>query len=83
MRSYAVFLMQWVIWSGYTLVEWMSKHDRMIYKVILFIVFFHMALYIANRFIEPKTKTYVLTLLSLVCYVSIQFIFREFWMMSA
>ncbi|WP_369425967.1 hypothetical protein [Cytobacillus pseudoceanisediminis] len=39
MKIYTALLLQMLIWSGYTFIEWLSKYDQLIYKVIMFFVF--------------------------------------------
>ncbi|MCD4838367.1 hypothetical protein LRS37_05655 [Neobacillus sedimentimangrovi] len=73
MRTYIVMLLQFIIWSGYTLIEWLSKHDLLIYKVIMFFVFFYLAFIIGNQIIKSLSKTLFITNVSLVLYTSIHF----------
>ncbi|AIM17540.1 hypothetical protein HW35_15950 [Bacillus sp. X1(2014)] len=73
MRTYIVMLLQFIIWSGYTLIEWLSKHDLLIYKVIMFFVFFYLAFIIGNQIIKSLSKTLFITSVSLVLYTSIHF----------
>ncbi|CEG26667.1 hypothetical protein BN1002_01517 [Bacillus sp. B-jedd] len=70
MKVYAVFLIQFIIWSSYTLTEWLSKHDHPIYNVLMFFVFFYLALLICQKFIESTRKAFFITLLSLGLYAS-------------
>ncbi|NKE05436.1 hypothetical protein GWK17_08085 [Bacillus selenatarsenatis] len=71
MKVYAVLLLQFMIWSGFTLIEWLSKHDHPIYNGIMFFVFFYLAIIIGNQIMKSTRKTFFITLLSLVIYVSI------------
>ncbi|TDK64984.1 MULTISPECIES: hypothetical protein [Bacillaceae] len=73
MRVYVVMLLQFIIWSGYTLIEWLSKHDQLVYKVIMFFVFFYLAYLIGNGITKSSRKTLFLTALSLVIYTSIHY----------
>ncbi|MED3624384.1 hypothetical protein [Neobacillus thermocopriae] len=73
MRTYIVMLLQFIIWSGYTLIEWLSKHDLLIYKVIMFFVFFYLAFIIGHQIIKSLSKTLFITSVSLVLYTSIHF----------
>ena len=67
---YAVLLLQLMIWSGYTLIEWLSKHDQPIYNGIMFLVFFYLAIIIGNNIMKSARKTFFITVLSLAIYVS-------------
>ncbi|MFJ5713467.1 hypothetical protein [Neobacillus sp. NPDC093127] len=73
MRIYIVIIVQFIIWSGYTLIEWLSNHDQLIYKVIMFFVFFYLALLIGNQATKSVRKTLFITTLSLVIYTSIHY----------
>lgn len=81
LKVYAVLLLQLMIWSGYTLIEWLSKHDHPIYNGIMFLVFFYLATLIGNHIMRSTRKTFFITLLSLAIYVSfhmtMSFIFPE------
>nr|WP_251009440.1 MULTISPECIES: hypothetical protein [unclassified Bacillus (in: firmicutes)] len=71
MKVYAVMLLQFIIWSGYTLIEWLSKHDHPIYNGIMFLVFFYLAIIIGNHIMKSTRKTFLITVLSLAIYGSI------------
>jgi hypothetical protein len=68
-----VIMLQLIIWSGYTLVEWLSKHDQLIYKVIMFFVFFYISFLIGNKVLKTTAKALFITSLSLITYTSIHF----------
>ncbi|MBS8263292.1 hypothetical protein DYI25_02430 [Mesobacillus boroniphilus] len=70
MKVYAVLLLQLIIWSGYTLIEWLSKHDHPIYNGIMFLVFFYLAIIIGNIIMKSARKTFFITILSLAIYGS-------------
>ncbi|WP_066317912.1 hypothetical protein [Bacillus sp. FJAT-29814] len=78
MRVYIVILLQFMIWSGYTLIEWLSKHDQMIYKVMMFFVFFYLAFVIGSKLTKSGPKSLFITTLSLVIYTSIHFTMARF-----
>ncbi|KIY21878.1 hypothetical protein UB32_11500 [Mesobacillus subterraneus] len=73
MKVYTVFLLQSLIWSGYTLTEWLSKHDHPIYNGMMFMVFFYLAIIIGNYIIKSTWKTFFLTMMSLSFYVAFHF----------
>jgi hypothetical protein len=73
MRVYIVMMLQFIVWSGYSLIEWLSKHDQLLYKVIMFFVFFYLAFLIGNKVMRSTRKTLFLTALSLVIYTSIHY----------
>jgi hypothetical protein len=70
MKEYTVVLLQLIIWSGYTFIEWLSKHDHPLYNVIMFIVFFYLAVLIGNYIMKSAKKTILTTVLSLAIYGS-------------
>ncbi|WP_108669853.1 hypothetical protein [Peribacillus acanthi] len=77
MKSYIVFLLQIMVWSGYTLAEWLSQHDRIIFKVVMFIVFFNIAIWIGKKIIQTNAKTAIITFISLSIYTIFHFIMNQ------
>ncbi|SDM05650.1 hypothetical protein SAMN05443253_101634 [Bacillus sp. OK048] len=73
MRIYVVITLQLIIWSAFTLIEWMSKHDQLLYKVIMFFVFFYLAFVLCNKATQSAAKTLFITSLSLTIYTSIHY----------
>ncbi len=73
MKVYVVMLLQFIIWSGYTFIEWLSKHDQLVYKVIMFFIFFYLAFVIGNKVTNSVRKTFFITTFSLVVYTSIHY----------
>ncbi|WP_042349086.1 hypothetical protein [Bacillus massiliigorillae] len=78
MKGYAVFLIQWMVWSGFTLAEWLSGHDRIIYKAFMFLIFLQVAIYISQVVLHSKVKTSFITFLSLLTYGMIHFLLQQF-----
>lgn len=78
MKSYVVFLLQWMVWSGYTLAEWLSKHDRILYKALIFFVFLQVAFYISHLILQSKMKTSVVTAVSLISYLLFHMTLQQF-----
>lgn len=78
MKVYTVIIIQLMIWSGFTFVEWLSSYDWIIYKIIMFFIFFYLAIVIANQFIHSTRKTFVTTFLSLSIYSVIHIIMIPF-----
>ncbi|WP_428908794.1 hypothetical protein [Niallia sp. Krafla_26] len=75
MRLYTVIIIQLMIWSGFTLAEWLSKKDLLVYKVIMFMIFFNLAILIGNYFIRSTKKTFYTTISSLGLYGFLHFMF--------
>ncbi|CAH2716494.1 hypothetical protein BACCIP111895_03681 [Neobacillus rhizosphaerae] len=78
MKAYLVIILQFFIWSGYTFIEWLSKHDQLIYKVLMFFIFFYLAFIIGNHVTKSVRKTLFITSLSLVIYTSIHYTLAQF-----
>lgn len=73
MKVYVVILLQLIIWSGYTLLEWLSQHDQLMYNVLMFFVFFYLAIQIGNTIMKSVKMTIFITTLSLSLYASVHF----------
>ncbi|WML27625.1 hypothetical protein [Neobacillus sp. OS1-33] len=78
MKVYIVVILQFIIWSGYTFIEWLSTHDQLIYKVIMFFVFYYLAFLLGNQVTKSVRKTLFITSLSLVIYTSIHYTMELF-----
>ncbi|MEI2355209.1 hypothetical protein [Mesobacillus zeae] len=74
MKIYTVILIQIMIWSGYTLLEWLSQHDKPEYNIMMFLVFFYLALVVGNFLMNSAKKTAGATLASLLLYVLFYFV---------
>lgn len=70
LKVYVVIVIQLMIWSGYTLTEWLSKHDQLIYNILMFFVFFYIAISSGNYIIRSPKKTMIVTFVSLMIYSS-------------
>ena len=68
MRIYSVVIIQFIIWSGFTLIEWLSKYDWFVYKIIMFFIFLNLAITIGNQILQSSRKTITVTVLSLFLY---------------
>lgn len=73
MKIYVIVLYQMIIWSSFTLLEWLSKHDDPIYNILMFLVFFYIAVASSNYMIKSIKDTFVITVFSLCMYGLIQF----------
>ncbi|MGP7818901.1 hypothetical protein [Niallia sp. 01092] len=74
MKVYTAILIQLILWSGYSIIEWLSKHDLFIYKIFMFGVFLYLAITIGNYIIKSPRKTMLATFISLAIYGSFQMI---------
>ncbi|WP_071459297.1 hypothetical protein [Bacillus massilinigeriensis] len=76
MRIYTAITVQMMIWSAFTLIEWLSKHDKPAYNYVMFAIFFYLALLAARQFLDSARKVAFATVSSLIIY------FLFYWMMS-
>ncbi|WP_318261878.1 MULTISPECIES: hypothetical protein [Peribacillus] len=72
LKNYLVILFQLIVWSGYTLVEWLSVNDRFVFKVFMFLVFSYLAIYIGKMILKSNRRTMLVTVISLFCYGILQ-----------
>ncbi|MEA3572681.1 hypothetical protein ACPOM7_19690 [Peribacillus castrilensis] len=72
LKNYLVILFQLIVWSGYTLVEWLSVNDRLVFKVFMFLVFSYLAIYIGKMILKSNRRTMLVTVISLLCYGILQ-----------
>lgn len=72
MKGYVVILLQLIIWSGYSVIEWLSKHDQPLYNGLMFLVFIYIAFLVGNALLKSAKKTLMMTVFSLLIYLSVQ-----------
>lgn len=70
MKLYTVVLVQLIVWSGFTLIEWLSKYDEPFFKALMFFVFLYIGINIGNYISKSARKTIVATFVSLCLYGS-------------
>lgn len=74
MRLYTVVILQLIIWSGYTFVEWLSKYDKLSMKVIILLIFVYFAMVLGNHLLHSKMRTVLATSISISVYLFFYFI---------
>jgi len=74
LKVYTTILLQLMLWSGYSIIEWLSEHDLFIYKVVMFGVFLYLAVILGNYVNRSQRKTMLATAISLSIYGSFQMI---------
>lgn len=62
-----------MVWSGYTFIEWLSRHDQLVHKVIMFFIFFYLAFMIGRAITKSDQKSIFITTFSLLFYSSIHY----------
>ncbi|MDQ0217246.1 hypothetical protein ELQ35_08070 [Peribacillus cavernae] len=78
MKNYIVFLFQIIVWSGYTVVEWLSAHDRLLFKVLMFLIFCYLAVFIGKSILKSNKRTVLVTCTSLMSYAVIELFLNTF-----
>ena len=76
MKNYVVILFQLMVWSGYTVAEWISIHDKWVFKVLMFLVFSYLAVYIGKTILKSNKRTLFITGVSLACYGLLQILLQ-------
>ena len=61
-----------MVWSSYTLAEWLSVYDRLVFKCMMFFLFSYLAIYIGKIILKSTKQTLVVTIVSLICYAVLQ-----------
>ncbi|MGD6941705.1 hypothetical protein ACQCT6_06710 [Cytobacillus gottheilii] len=69
-KVYTAVIIQLIIWSGFTFIEWLSKYDQLVFKALMFFVFLYLAVIIGHYIIKSTRKTFVATMVSLAVYGS-------------
>lgn len=72
MKEYVVFLLQMMIWSSFSLVEWLSGRDRPLFRGMLLCIFLYLAFLLARKFGLRTKKALLTTLATAVVYFSCQ-----------
>ncbi|WP_077247701.1 hypothetical protein [Bacillus sp. FJAT-27225] len=73
MKVYVALVLQFMVWSGYTLTEWLSKHDHPLYNFLMFLIFLNLGLTICNKIVSSWRKTIFVTVFSLGLYAAFHF----------
>jgi len=75
MKVYLVFLIQMLIWSAFSIIEWLSGRDRPFFKGLLLFVFLYIAFLIAQKIGLRSGKAFVTTVMTLIIYFGCQQLF--------
>jgi hypothetical protein len=78
MKEYVVCLTQSLIWSAFSLVEWLSARDRPFFKGMLLCVFLYIAFLFAQKMGLRTKKALFTTIMTLIVYFSFQQLFWSF-----
>ncbi|RST60894.1 hypothetical protein D5F11_006005 [Siminovitchia terrae] len=79
MKKYVALLLQLMVWSGFTLVEWLSGRDHILAKAILFSVFFYLAFLITRMIVKSNKTTFFITITSLGTYAGIHLLLNTLY----
>ncbi|TYR98400.1 hypothetical protein FZC84_14595 [Rossellomorea vietnamensis] len=77
MKNYIAFLLQLIIWSAFSVAQWLSGKDHIEYKWIMFIVFFYLGYLIAKKIVNSSKVTFIVTLISLFTFFSLKIFFEQ------
>ncbi|TYR77681.1 hypothetical protein FZC79_02365 [Rossellomorea vietnamensis] len=77
MKNYIAFLLQLIIWSAFSIAQWLSAKDHIEYKWIMFIVFFYLGFLIAKKILQSFRVTFIITLISLFTFFSLKMFFEQ------
>ena len=58
-----------ILWSGYSVIEWLSNKDSLLAKSILLLMFFYLSYLIALTLMEKRKAAIIFSISSLVTYV--------------
>jgi hypothetical protein len=58
-----------LLWSGYSIVGWLSKKDSVLAKSILLIMFFYLSYLIAFTLLKTRKGAIVISFLTLLFYM--------------
>ncbi|MGN1385749.1 MAG: hypothetical protein ACI4XS_04010 [Bacillus sp. (in: firmicutes)] len=77
MKLYVVLILQWIVWSCFTLAEWLSQHDRFVFKAVMFTLFFQMSLVIGKKILKSSFTAVFMTVISLVTYLAVHVVLQQ------
>ena len=75
-KTYVAVILQFIIWSGFTLAQWLSGGDHFFSKVILFAVFFYLAFLLARKIVKSNRITLLVTMMSLCVYGAVHMLLQ-------
>lgn len=75
MRVYVIILVQFLIWSSFSIASWVSNQDGIKSKSILFLVFSYLAFWVATTIGLTKGKALFTTLVTMAAFFSCQQLF--------
>ncbi len=76
MKKYTVIIIQVLIWSLYSIVEWVAKYDGFKSKIILLLIFSYFAFLAASKIGLSRKQSICTTILTLLVFFTCQ---RLFW----
>jgi hypothetical protein len=66
--NWSVYCYHFFLWSGYSVVGWLSKKDSVLAKSILLIMFFYLAYLIAFTILKTRKSAIIITFISLLFF---------------
>lgn len=75
LKEYVVVLFQFMIWSAYTFIEFIAVHDRIISKILMFLIFTYLSIYIAKTILKSGKQVFLITIISLTSFALLRLLF--------
>lgn len=57
--------------------EWLSQHDRFVFKAVMFTLFFQMSLVIGKKILKSSFTAVFMTVISLVTYLAVHVVLQQ------
>ncbi|MBZ5748764.1 MULTISPECIES: hypothetical protein [Metabacillus] len=74
-----VYCYHFILWSGYSIVRWLSNKDSLMAKSILLILFFYLSYLLAFTQLKTRKRAIIISLCSLLLFALGQQLFRLFF----
>ncbi|MBM7363012.1 hypothetical protein JOC93_001636 [Priestia taiwanensis] len=74
MKHLLVSSLQGIIWSGYSVIVWLSQKDKVYAKGMLFIIFLYVSYLVTKRFFPHKRQAFIVTCMNIGGYFLLQLI---------
>lgn len=58
-----------LLWSSFSVVEWFSKKDSVLAKIILLLVFFYLSYLVAYNLIKTRRGAFLVSVSTLLLYI--------------
>ncbi|GCD83501.1 hypothetical protein [Parageobacillus thermoglucosidasius] len=77
MKEYVAFLLQMIIWSSFSLIEWLSGRDRLFFKGMMLCVFLYIAFLLARKIgLRTRKALWTTTLTAAMYFICQHFVWE-------